>query len=77
MDKPLKMKTPLIPMQIPANCEQYMVENSYEAAGQMMELIQDRDTALAYGWAGREHVRNNFMITRLLRDELQLLRSLK
>ncbi|NOX44466.1 MAG: glycosyltransferase [Caldiserica bacterium] len=46
------------------------------AAGRVLELLRDEDLRRELGTRGREHVRENFLITRLLRDWLSLIREL-
>ncbi|HZD60309.1 MAG TPA: glycosyltransferase [Anaerolineae bacterium] len=54
----------------------FLVESVEEAARRILELLANPETAAEQGRLGRLHVRNNFLITRLVRDELRLLRSL-
>src|SRR3954447_3785681 len=53
----------------------YLVEDTAAMAARLVELIQDPGLAIALGSAGRRHVQERFLITRLLEDELRLLAS--
>jgi hypothetical protein len=44
-------------------------------AGRLEELVQDPGLAIELGTAGRQHVQERFLVTRLLEDELRLLAS--
>jgi trehalose synthase len=48
-----------------------------EVAQYICELVSHPRKAKTMGKAGKEHVRKNFLITRLMRDYLRLLRSLQ
>jgi len=65
-----------IPMQMPQGVGGYLVDGIDECAARTVELIRDPHAARALGVRGREHVRANFLVTRLLTDELRLLDSL-
>lgn len=45
------------------------------AAAAVIRLLRDHDLRTRLGIQGREHVRQNFLITRLLRDRLRLFRA--
>ena len=64
-----------IPEQIDDGTNGFLVESVDEAAQRIVELIADPDKAAAMGRAGREKVREQFLITRLLEDHLDLLAS--
>lgn len=66
-----------IPMQMPPKVGGYLVDSIDDCVDKTVLLLNDRADAGARGAAGREHVRGNFLITRLLRDELALLASLR
>jgi trehalose synthase len=42
----------------------------------MLELLNDRELTKRLGERGREHVREHFLLPRLLMEELRLLRTL-
>jgi trehalose synthase len=53
----------------------YLVEDTQSMAARLCELVQDPGLAIALGSAGRAHVQEQFLVTRLLEDELRLLAS--
>lgn len=65
-----------IPMQMPEGVGGYLVETVEECEEAVVRLLRDRRLARALGAKGRKHVRQHFLITRLLADELRLLQQL-
>jgi trehalose synthase len=65
-----------IPMQMPGGTGGRLVTSTEECARALLELLADRELAHELGNSGREHVREHFLLPRLLRDELRLLASL-
>lgn len=65
-----------IPMQMPQGVGGYLVETVEECVEAVVRLLRDRWLARALGAKGRKHVRQHFLITRLLADELRLLQQL-
>jgi trehalose synthase len=65
-----------IPMQMPEGVGGLLVESVEECAAAMLKLLNDSALAEQLGESGREHVREHFLLPRLLMEELQLLRSL-
>ena len=65
-----------IPMQMPVGVGGILVEGVEPCAHAMLELLRDPDLAAHLGERGREHVREHFLLPRLLMEELRLLRSL-
>lgn len=65
-----------IPLQMPEGAGGRLVESTEECARALLELLADRESAAEHGRRGREHVREHFLLPRLLRDELRLLASL-
>ncbi|RLG23139.1 glycosyl transferase family 1 [Methanosarcinales archaeon] len=65
-----------IPLQILDGVTGYLVHSAEEAAYRITNLLKDPALAKRLGENGREHVRNNFLITRQLRDHLLLMLSL-
>ena len=67
-----------IPLQIENEKSGYLVEpGDYEtAAERLVGLLRDPHRGVALGQAGREHVRKNFLIPRLLHDWLCVLKDL-
>jgi trehalose synthase len=53
----------------------YLVDDTASMAARMAELVRDPGLAIELGSAGRRRVQERFLLTRLLEDELQLLRS--
>ncbi len=64
-----------IPMQFPAGYDRYLVSSGDELAERMVELVSDSSRRSSFGAAAREHVRKHFLLPRLLRDELLLLKD--
>ena len=50
----------------------YCVDTVDECAEKLVELLQDQQAARAMGRIAREHVRQNYLLPRLLRDHLGL-----
>jgi trehalose synthase len=65
-----------IPMQFPPGYEHYLIDSVEECASRMVELMGDAEQRRAFGRAAHEHVRAGFLLPRLLRDELRLIKSL-
>lgn len=65
-----------IPLQMPEGVGGYLVDGIDAAAERTLRLLRDPAEAKRLGAAGREHVREHFLITRLLADEIRLLASL-
>ncbi len=65
-----------IPMQMPEGTGGYLVKSPQECGERLIELLRNRPQADALAASGREHVREHFLLPRLLRDELQLFRAL-
>ncbi len=66
-----------IPLQIIDGVTGYLVNSSEEAAAHIANLLKHPELARRLGENGREHVRNNFLITRQLKDYLLLMLSLE
>jgi len=66
-----------IPMQMPAGVGGVLVDSVEECAAGMLRLLNDRELAKQLGQSGREHVREHFLLPRLLMEELQLLAALR
>ncbi len=65
-----------IPMQMPEGIGGLLVDSVEECASAMLKLLNDRALAERLGESGREHVRQHFLLPRLLMEELALLRTL-
>lgn len=65
-----------IPLQVVDGQTGYLVSSVEECAEKILYLLQHPEESKWMGERGREHVRQNFLITRYLRDYLQLFNSL-
>jgi trehalose synthase len=65
-----------IPLQVASGQTGYLVGSTREFVERTRELLEDHDLANTFGAAGRERVRDNFLMTRDLSDYLQLFRRL-
>lgn len=64
-----------IAMQYPAEYARYLVDNVDDCAERIVELLGDASRRHRFGEAAREHIRTRYLLPRLLRDELKLVRS--
>jgi trehalose synthase len=64
-----------IPMQFPAGYENYLVQSVEDCAAKLILLLEDSQIAGAFGRAGRSKIRAEFLLPRLIRDELRLLKD--
>jgi trehalose synthase len=62
-----------LPLQVRDGVDGYLVESVEETAARLVELVRDPGLAVEMGRAGREHVRERFLVTRTLEDELRAL----
>lgn len=69
-------KTGGLPLQAPPGVGGFLVTSVEETAEKILRLLQDPEEARRLAERGREHVKQYFLITRLLADELRLLRAL-
>ena len=65
-----------IPMQFPEGFERYLVDNVEDCAARIMHLLRHLGDRGDFGRAGRERVRRQFLLPRLARDELALIKSI-
>jgi trehalose synthase len=65
-----------IPLQVLDGENGYLMDSAEVCAARCVELLRDPARREAMGQLGREHVRRNFLITRLLRDEMELFSAL-
>lgn len=65
-----------IPLQMPEGVGGYLIDDNEECARRIVQLLKDPREAQELGIKGRDYIRDNFLITRLLADELKLLNSL-
>jgi trehalose synthase len=66
-----------IPLQIVHGRTGFLVDSVEDCAEHCLELLRDPALRARMGTAGREHVRENFLITRDLRDHLRLFADLR
>ena len=64
-----------IPMQLEGGGG-YLVDSTQECAARTLEILKDENLARSLGQAGKKNIAKNFLITRLLKDELELFKSL-
>ena len=69
-------KTGGIPLQAPPGVGGYLVTSVEETAEKIVRLLKDPGEARILAERGQEHVKQHFLVTRLLADELRLLRAL-
>lgn len=62
-----------IPMQFPNGYEDYLIHSVEECAEKILFLLDHPDVASKFGQAGKEKVRQEFLLPRLIRDELKLI----
>ena len=66
-----------IPLQVDNRRTGYLVGDISECAERVIHLLKDSEIADKMGISGKEYVRKNFLITRLLKDYLKLFNRLK
>ena len=64
-----------IPSQLRDGVDGYLVSDSDECGQRILEIVKDKKLARDMGEAGRKNVKENFLTTRLLEDELEMLSS--
>jgi trehalose synthase len=65
-----------IPMQFPSGFERYLIDNVEDCAARIVYLLHHLGERGEFGRAGRERVRREFLLPRLARDELRLIKSI-
>jgi trehalose synthase len=65
-----------IPLQVIDGVTGFLVDNVEACAEKTLYLLQRPDEAKTMGEAAREHVRENFLVTRHLRDYLDLFQKM-
>lgn len=63
-----------IPMQMTGNLSNYLVDSIEECAEKVVYLLRNRELALELGKQGKENTKRNFLMPRLIRDELSLVK---
>ena len=64
-----------IPMQVTEGETGYLVNSLADAAHRVLELLERPSLGERLGQQGQEHVRRNFLITRYLRDHIQVMQA--
>jgi trehalose synthase len=64
-----------VPLQVRDGVDGYLADDTEEAARRVVELVRDPGLAIEMGQAGRQRVRERFLVTRALEDELRVLAS--
>lgn len=65
-----------IPLQLRDEVDGYLVESIEECAARIVSLVEDPERARRLGAAGRRHVRDRYLLPRLIGDELDLYATL-
>ena len=65
-----------IPLQMTNRLSEYLVDTVEECAEKVAYLILHPELAKELGEEGREHIKDNFLMPRLVRDELSLIKDL-
>ncbi len=63
-----------IPMQMTGNLSNYLVDSVEECAEKVVYLLQNRELAVQLGKEGKEAITRDFLMPRLIRDELSLVK---
>jgi trehalose synthase len=64
-----------LPLQVRDGVDGYLTEGAEDTAARLVELVRDPGLAVEMGRAGRERVRERFLVTRTLEHELRALAS--
>lgn len=64
-----------IPIQFPAGYEDYLVESVEDCAAKLVFLLEHSEIGEGFGRAGQAKIRTEFLLPRLIRDELRLLKD--
>jgi trehalose synthase len=65
-----------IPLQLQDGVGGYLVDSTEECAKRVLELLEDAERRRVLGESGRAHVRERFLLPRLIADELRLYSAL-
>jgi trehalose synthase len=64
-----------IPMQVPEEFHRYLIDNVDDCAAGVIDLLKHLGKRGAFGRAGKERVRRDFLLPRLACDELRLIKG--
>jgi trehalose synthase len=59
----------------PKGYEDYLVNSVEDCASKLLFLLEHRDVAENFGRAGQAKIRAQFLLPRLIRDELRLIKN--
>ena len=65
-----------IPMQIPEDHQDFLTDSIDDCAEKIVRLLHDAGVRTQFGEAGRRHIGDHFLLPRLVRDDLRMVRSL-
>jgi trehalose synthase len=65
-----------IPMQLGNELSGFLVDSVEECAEKLVLLLDDKELSRELGYKGRENVQRNFLIPRLVRDELAIVKHI-
>jgi trehalose synthase len=65
-----------IPLQMAGRLSQYLVSSEKECAEKVLYLLEHPELGEELGREGKEHIKRNFLMPRLIKDELSLIKSL-
>ena len=63
-----------IPLQMTGSLSDYLVTSVEECADKVVHLLKNPDLAIELGKEGKENIKNNFLMPRLIKDELSLVK---
>jgi len=65
-----------ISMQMSGRLSEFLVDSVEACAQKLVYLVEHPELAQGLGLEGKEHIKRNFLMPRLVRDELSLIKSL-
>ena len=65
-----------IPMQMGGILDRFLVDTIEQCAEKVVYLLQNHERAKDIGMAGTAHIKSNFLMPRLIKDELSLIKAL-
>lgn len=60
-------------MQFPKGYTRFLTDSVEDCAADLLYLLEHPDVATSFGAAGKEHVRGQFLLPVLIRNELRLI----